>query len=201
METVGAADEVNDRRDRCFCYAGRTKPSTFIVRAFRSLVSLRILEILFHRPAPSNDKRFMRSARDPIWSARRHSLVTSFCWHSPSQRSTLSHLAFRRRVEWSAIAVLRGSAAQRGYFAKIEYLHFPRCLPWRNRSSIMATTECRIASQKRVKNSPTVSPIVTCMIYAWNVMVKKAGKMLKSNFLIVHFIKIIFYEKILLTHI
>lgn len=96
-----------------------------------------------------------RDRSDP--RARRHSLVTSLSAHPPSRaRSILSlGLSQTRGMIRHCRSERLGNAAE-GYFAKIECLHFPRCLPWRNRSSIMATTECRIASQKRVKNAPTI---------------------------------------------
>lgn len=145
-------DQGNQRSADIFVtLVEQSRPLSSTDAAFRSLVSLRVLEILFHRPArPSNDKRFMVSARDP--TAPRHSSLQHHCWPSSpppsSRRHGMIHHCCPERL---------GNA--RGYFAKIEYLHFPdvyrRGIALQSRQRRMANQKGRKSKMRRPLYNPS----------------------------------------------
>lgn len=92
---------------RYFCYAGRTKPSTFIAHAFRSLVSLRVLEILFHRSAHQTiNVSCVPRETDLIRVIR----LQHHCFvHGAALLSSLYLSLILFLVDQSTIAALRGS--------------------------------------------------------------------------------------------
>jgi len=147
------------RLDGYFCYADRTKlPGFHRARAFRSLVSFRASsKFYFIRTGPSNGKCTPhRVPREAGAIPARHSFATSLLTlrvdrSLPKARNDPPLLHWGGGGEEE-----EEEETRRGYFAKIEYLHFPDV--YRGEiapQSRQRQNAERPVTKKRIKNAPT----------------------------------------------